>query len=108
MLKSLEEGRRTHSVDQWVEWLTRIALEDKVPNIDRLIAVFLTSKYDDVNPDPSIKSLSFTYNIYYNIRAFHQYHRLQSSSWTAHLRVTGHISTGYEPKSSWLGGGILL
>ena len=25
---------------------------------------------------------------------YHQRHRLQSSGWTAHQRVTGHISTG--------------
>ena len=27
------------------------------------------------------------------IRVYQQYHRLQSSGWTAHQRVTGHIST---------------
>ena len=30
----------------------------------------------------------------------HQHHLLQSSSWTAHQRVMGHISTGYELKCS--------
>ena len=30
------------------------------------------------------------------MQVFHQYHRLQSSGWTSHLRVTGHVSTrGY-------------
>ena len=37
--------------------------------------------------------LSFIYYIYPDIRAFRQYHRLQSSGRTAHLRVTGDIST---------------
>ena len=41
------------------------------------------------------KSLPFNYYIYQDIRAFHQYHCLQSSGWTAHLRVIGHISTAF-------------
>ena len=53
------------------------------------------------------KSSPFIYILYYDIQAYHQHHRLQSSVWTAHQRVTGYISTGYEPKSSWSGGGVL-
>ena len=34
---------------------------------------------------------------------YHQRHRLQSSGWTAHKRVTGHILTGYESISSGSG-----
>ena len=49
----------------------------------------------------------FIYDLYYNIRAYHQRHRLQSIGWTAHQRVTEHISTGYEPKSSGSGGGAI-
>ena len=39
-LKSLEEGWWTQSVSHWVEWRTRPAPEDDVPNIDWIIAVF--------------------------------------------------------------------
>ena len=35
----------------------------------------------------------FAYNTYQDIQAEHQYHHLQSSGWTAHQSVTGHIST---------------
>ena len=41
------------------------------------------------------------------VSAYHQYYRLQSSGWTAHLRVTGYITTGYEPKSSGSSGVLL-
>ena len=57
-LNPLEEGWRNQSVYQWVEWLTRPAPEDEVPNIDWLIAVFPGRKKDDRKPDPSIKSWS--------------------------------------------------
>ena len=39
---------------------------------------------------------------------FNQLHRLQSSGWTAHQRVTGHNSTGHEPMSSGSGGGATV
>ena len=39
---------------------------------------------------------------------YHQQHHLQSSDCTFHQRVIGHISTGYELKSSGLGGGAIL
>ena len=55
-LKSLEEVWRNQTVDQWVEWLTRPAPEDEVPNMDWLIAVFHRRKKDDGKPGPSIKS----------------------------------------------------
>ena len=42
------------------------------------------------------------------VRAEHQRHRLQPSGWMDHQRVNGHISTGYEPKSSGPGGGVLI
>ena len=35
----------------------------------------------------------FAYILYQNIHLFHQRHHLQSSGWTAHQGVTGHIST---------------
>ena len=54
------------------------------------------------------KSSSFAYEPTTTYEFIFEYHRLQSSGWTAHLRVTGHISTGYDPKSSGSGGGILL
>ena len=38
---------------------------------------------------------------------YHQRHHLQSSGWMAHQHVTGYIFTGYEPKSSGLGGGAV-
>ena len=38
---------------------------------------------------------------------FHQLHCLQSSGWTAHQRVTGHISKGHKPKSSGSGRGAI-
>ena len=38
------------------------------------------------------KLSSFTYVLYQDIRLFHQRHHLQSSGWTAHKHVTGHIS----------------
>ena len=41
---------------QWVEWLTRLAPEDEVPNIDRIIVVFPGIKKDNGKPEPSIKS----------------------------------------------------
>ena len=39
-----------------MEWLTRQAPEDEVPNIDWIIALFTGIKKDDGNPDLSIKS----------------------------------------------------
>ena len=39
------------------------------------------------------KLYPFAYNIYQDIRAYHQRHCLQSSSWMVHQRVTGYIST---------------
>ena len=39
------------------------------------------------------KSSPFIYILYYDIQAYHQHHRLQSSGWTAHQRVTVNIST---------------
>ena len=44
--------------------------------------------------------LPFTYVLYQDIYLFYQHHRLQSSVWTAHQHVMGHISMGHEPKSS--------
>ena len=38
----------------------------------------------------------------------HQRHCFQSSGWTAHQHVTGHIFTGYDPKCSGSGGGAIL
>ena len=38
---------------------------------------------------------------------YNQLHLLHSSGWTAYERMTGHISTGYETKSSGLGGGAI-
>ena len=43
-LKSLEESWQNQSVDQWVEWLTSPSLEDEIPNIDWLIALFTGNK----------------------------------------------------------------
>ena len=43
-IKSLEEIRITHSVDQWAECLTRPYQEYEVPNIDLLISVFPEKK----------------------------------------------------------------
>ena len=33
-INSLEEGWRTQSVDQWVDWLTMSSPEDEAPNND--------------------------------------------------------------------------
>ena len=55
-LKSIEEGWRTQSVDQWVEWLTSPDPEYEVPNVDWIIALFPGSKKYDEKPNPSIKS----------------------------------------------------
>ena len=38
--------------------------------------------------------MPFNYFIYQDIRAENQYHRLQSSGWTAHIRVTRHYPIG--------------
>ena len=57
-LNSLEEGWRTQSVDQWLEWITRPYPEDEVPNIDWLISLFPGIKNYDGKSDPSIKSCS--------------------------------------------------
>ena len=43
-INSLEEVWRTQSVDQWLEWLTRPAPEDEVPNIDWVVTVFTKTK----------------------------------------------------------------
>ena len=47
---------QTQSVNQWVEWLTRPAQDDEVPNIDCLISVFTGNKKDDGKTKYSIKS----------------------------------------------------
>ena len=52
--------------------------------------------------------MPFTYVLYEDIQAYHQRHRLQSSGWTAHQRVTGYVSTGYKPKSFGSGGSVLI
>ena len=39
------------------------------------------------------KVIVFCIQHYHYMRVYHKYHRLQSSGWTAHLRVTEHIST---------------
>ena len=49
-LKSLKEEWKTQSVSQWVEWRTRPAPEDEVPNIDWIISVFLGNKKDYGKP----------------------------------------------------------
>ena len=45
--------------------------------------------------------------LYQNIHLLHQRHHLQSRAWTAHQCLIGHISTGYETKSSGLGRGAI-
>ena len=39
---------------------------------------------------------------------YHQRYCLQSIGWTAHQYVTGYIYTGYEPKYSGSGGGVII
>ena len=48
-----------------------------------------------------------TYILYQYMRLVYQRHSLQSSSWMAHYRMTGHISIDHEPKSSGLSGGAV-
>ena len=43
-------------MEQWLEWLTRPATEDEVPNIDRIISVFTGTKNDDGKSEPGINS----------------------------------------------------
>ena len=55
-INSLEEGWRTQSMDQWVEWLTRPASEDELPKIGWIIEGFTGNKKDDGKPGTIIKS----------------------------------------------------
>ena len=52
--------------------------------------------------------LPVTYALYQDIRFFYHHHRLQYSGWTAHQRVTGHISTTTHFKWDNLDASILL
>ena len=51
-MRALGEVGKTQSVYQWVQWLTRPAPEDEVPNIYWIISLFPVTKKDNGNPNP--------------------------------------------------------
>ena len=58
MINSLETLWKTHSAEQWVEWLISPYPEGEFPNIDWIISVFSGGGKDDGKPDLVINSLT--------------------------------------------------